>query len=99
LPALSHEPPLGKQLPESGRGEENVQVTPDENGTIKVGHSKTSMARSKNGRVCAAGLRSVNGQDLLAFRRDDQEICFWTQLPCRRGATRSLVASADFTNR
>ena len=52
--------------------DDNVQVTPDENGTIKVEPFKDFNGQTKKWQEIAPLVyRSVNGQDLIAFRRDD----------------------------
>jgi len=53
--------------------DDNVQVTPDENGTIKVEPFKDFRGETKKWQEIAPLVyRSVNGQDLIAFRKDDQ---------------------------
>jgi len=53
--------------------DDNVQVTPDENGTIKVEPFKDFNSQIKKWQEIAPWVyRSVNGQDLLAFRRDER---------------------------
>jgi len=56
-----------------GAAADNVQVTPDENGTIKMDAVKDFNGQAKKWQEIAPLVyRSVNGQDLIAFRRDDQ---------------------------
>jgi hypothetical protein len=53
--------------------DDNVQVTPDENGTIKVEPFKDFNGKIKKWQEIAPLVyRSVTGQDLIAFRRDDR---------------------------
>jgi CubicO group peptidase (beta-lactamase class C family) len=55
-----------------GAVEDNVQVVPDENGTIKIAAFKDFNGQPKKWQEIAPLVyRSVNGQDLLAFRRDE----------------------------
>jgi len=81
-----------------GAVEENVQVTPDENGTIKVEPFKDFNGQIKKWQEIAPLVyRSVNGQDLLAFRRDDQgNMLLAPNFPAAAEQRVSLVASADF---
>jgi CubicO group peptidase (beta-lactamase class C family) len=52
--------------------DDNVQVTPDENGTIKIEPFKDFNGQAKKWQeVSPLVYRSVTGQDLVAFRRDD----------------------------
>src|SRR5262249_10498003 len=52
--------------------DDNVQVTPDENGTIKIEPFKDFNGQTKKWQeISPLVYRSVNGQDLIAFRRDD----------------------------
>ncbi len=51
----------------------NLQVVPDENGTIKISQFKDFNGQVKKWQEIAPLVyRSVNGQDMLAFRRDDR---------------------------
>jgi CubicO group peptidase (beta-lactamase class C family) len=53
--------------------DDNVTVTPDENGTIKVEPLKDFNGKIKKWQEIAPLVyRSVTGQDLIAFRRDDR---------------------------
>jgi CubicO group peptidase (beta-lactamase class C family) len=53
--------------------DDNVEVTPDENGTIKVEPFKDFNGQIKKWQeIEPLVFRSVNGQDLIAFRRDDR---------------------------
>ena len=53
--------------------DDNVTVTPDENGTIKVEPFKDFNGKTKKWQEIAPLVyRSVTGQDLIAFRRDDR---------------------------
>lgn len=81
-----------------GAVEENVAVTTDENGTIKVEPFKDFNGQIKKWQEIAPLVyRSVNGQDLIAFRRDDQgEIQLAPNFPAAAEQRISLVASADF---
>ena len=81
-----------------GAVEENVQVTPDENGTIKVEPFKDFNGQIKKWQEIAPLVyRSVNGQDLLAFHRDDQgNMLLAPNFPAAAEQHVSLVASADF---
>ena len=55
-----------------GAMDDNVQVTPDENGTIKIEPFKGFNGQLKKWQEIAPLVyRSVNGQDLVAFRLDD----------------------------
>jgi CubicO group peptidase (beta-lactamase class C family) len=52
--------------------DDNVQVTPDENGTIKIEPFKDFNGQAKKWQeISPLVYRSVTGQDLVAFRRDD----------------------------
>jgi CubicO group peptidase (beta-lactamase class C family) len=52
--------------------EEDVQVVPDENGGLKIAAFKDFNGQTKKWQEIAPLVyRSVNGQDLLAFRRDE----------------------------
>jgi CubicO group peptidase (beta-lactamase class C family) len=56
-----------------GNAQDNVQIKPDENGTIKAEDIKDFNGQPKKWQEIAPLVyRSVNGQDLLAFRRDEQ---------------------------
>jgi CubicO group peptidase (beta-lactamase class C family) len=81
-----------------GAVEENVQVTPEENGTIKVEPLKDFNGQIKKWQEIAPQVyRSVNGQDLIAFRRDDQgNMQLAPNFPAAVEQRISLVASADF---
>jgi CubicO group peptidase (beta-lactamase class C family) len=82
-----------------GAVEENVQVTPDENGTIKVEPFKDFNGQIKKWQeISPLVYRSVNGQDLLAFRRldHDGELILAPNFPAAAEQRVSLVASADF---
>ncbi|HWS17044.1 MAG TPA: hypothetical protein VN223_03480, partial [Candidatus Elarobacter sp.] len=82
----------------AGAVEENVQVTPEENGTIKVEPLKDFNGQIKKWQEIAPQVyRSVNGQDLIAFRRDDQgNMQLAPNFPAAVEQRISLVASADF---
>ena len=55
-----------------GAVEENIRVTPDENGTIKAEPIKDFNGQIKKWQEIAPLVyRSVNGQDLLAFVHDE----------------------------
>jgi CubicO group peptidase (beta-lactamase class C family) len=82
-----------------GAVEENVRVTPDENGTIKVDPFKDFNGQIKKWQEIAPLVyRSVNGQDLLAFRRldHDGELILAPNFPAAAEQRISLVESADF---
>jgi CubicO group peptidase (beta-lactamase class C family) len=81
-----------------GAVEENVRVTPDENGTIKVEPLKDFNGQIKKWQEIAPLVyRSVNGQDLIAFRRDDQGTMeLAPNFPAAAEQRVSLLNSADF---
>lgn len=81
-----------------GAVEENVEVTPDENGTIKVEPLKDFNGQIKKWQEIAPLVyRSVNGQDLIAFRRDYQgKMLLAPNFPAAAEQHISLVESADF---
>jgi CubicO group peptidase (beta-lactamase class C family) len=81
-----------------GAIEENVRVTPDENGTIKVEPLKDFNGQIKKWQEIAPLVyRSVNGQDLIAFRRDDQgNMLLAPNFPAAAEQRVSLLNSADF---
>jgi CubicO group peptidase (beta-lactamase class C family) len=78
--------------------EENVQVTPDENGTIKVDPFKDFNGQIKKWQEIAPLVyRAVNGQDLLAFVHDAQgNMVLAPNFPAAAEQRVSLVWSADF---
>jgi CubicO group peptidase (beta-lactamase class C family) len=52
---------------------DDVQVVPDENGTIKIAAFKDFNGQTKKWQEIAPLVyRSINGQDLIAFRRDER---------------------------
>jgi CubicO group peptidase (beta-lactamase class C family) len=81
-----------------GAVEENVQVTPDENGTIKVEPFKDFNGQIKKWQeISPLVYRFVNGQDLLAFRSDDQgNMLLAPNFPAAAEQRISFAASADF---
>ncbi len=81
-----------------GAVEENVQVTPDENGTIKVEPFKDFNGQIKKWQEIAPLVyRSVNGQDLLAFVHDDKgNMVLAPNFPAAAEQRVSLIQSADF---
>ena len=82
-----------------GAVEENVTVTPDENGTIKVEPFKDFNGQIKKWQEIAPLVyRSVNGQDLLAFVRDyNGNMLLVPNFPAAAEQRVSLVQSADFS--
>jgi CubicO group peptidase (beta-lactamase class C family) len=81
-----------------GAVQENVEVTPDENGTIKVEPFKDFNGQIKKWQEIAPLVyRSVNGQDLLAFVHDARgKMILAPNFPAAAEQRVSLVASADF---
>jgi CubicO group peptidase (beta-lactamase class C family) len=81
-----------------GAVEEDVRVTPDESGTIKVEPFKDFNGQTKKWQEIAPLVyRSVNGQDLLAFVRDYQgNILLAPNFPAAADQRVSLAQSADF---
>ena len=81
-----------------GAVEENVRVTQDENGTIKVEPFKDFNGQIKKWQeISPLVYRSVNGQDLLAFRRDDKgNTLLAPNFPAAAEQRVSLLNSADF---
>ncbi|MGZ4859691.1 MAG: serine hydrolase domain-containing protein, partial [Candidatus Angelobacter sp.] len=81
-----------------GAVEENVRVTPDENGTIKVEPFKDFNGQIKKWQEIAPLVyRSVNGQDLIAFPNDYQgKMLLAPNFPAAAEQRVSLLASADF---
>ncbi|HET9837901.1 MAG TPA: serine hydrolase domain-containing protein [Candidatus Angelobacter sp.] len=77
---------------------DNVQVTPDENGTIKIDAFKDFNGQTRKWQEIAPLVyRSVNGQDLLAFRRDDQgRMQLVPNFPAVVLQRLGLIASSDF---
>ena len=72
-----------------GAVEDNVTVTPDENGTIKVEPFKDFNGQIKKWQEIAPLVyRSVDGEELLAFVHDATGTCCWrrTSLPLRSNA-------------
>jgi CubicO group peptidase (beta-lactamase class C family) len=82
-----------------GAVEDNVEVTPDENGTIKVEPFKDFNGQIKKWQEIAPLVyRSVNGQDLLAFVRDyNGNMLLAPNFPAAADQRVSLVQSADFS--
>ena len=81
-----------------GAIEENVRVTPDENGTLKIEPFKDFNGQIKKWQEIAPLVyRSVNGQDLLAFVHDAQgNMVLAPNFPAAAEQRISLVKSADF---
>jgi CubicO group peptidase (beta-lactamase class C family) len=81
-----------------GTVQENVTVTPDENGTIKAEPFKDFNGQIKKWQEIAPLVyRSVNGQDLLAFVRDDHgNMVLAPNFPAAAEQRVSLMQSADF---
>jgi CubicO group peptidase (beta-lactamase class C family) len=81
-----------------GAVEENVRVTPDEDGTIKIEPFKDFNGQIKKWQEIAPLVyRSVNGQDLLAFVHDAQgNMILAPNFPAAAEQRVALVASADF---
>jgi CubicO group peptidase (beta-lactamase class C family) len=81
-----------------GAVEENVRVTPDENGTIKVEPFKDFNGQIKKWQEIAPLVyRSVNGQDLLAFVHDyNGNMLLAPNFPAAAEQRVSLAQSADF---
>jgi CubicO group peptidase (beta-lactamase class C family) len=78
--------------------EDDVQVVPDENGTLKIADFKDFNGQPKKWQEIAPLVyRSVNGQDLLAFRRDEQgRMQLVPNFPAVVFQRVSLTASSDF---
>ena len=81
-----------------GAIEGNVQVRPDENGTIKVEPFKDFNGQIKKWQEIAPLVyRSVNGQDMLAFRRDDHgQMQLVPNFPAALEQRIPLLVSSDF---
>ncbi|MCU1333703.1 MAG: beta-lactamase [Candidatus Angelobacter sp.] len=81
-----------------GAIEENVRVTPDENGTIKVEPFKDFNGQIKTWQEIAPLVyRSVHGQDLIAFLHDDHgNMLLAPNFPAAAEQRISLLNSADF---
>jgi len=77
---------------------DNVKVVPDENGTIRVEPLKDFNGQTKKWQEIAPLVyRSVNGQDLIAFRRDEQgRMQLDPNFPAVVLQRVGLTASADF---
>jgi CubicO group peptidase (beta-lactamase class C family) len=78
--------------------DDNVQVTPDENGTLKIEPFKDFNGQIKKWQEIAPLLyRSVNGQDLVAFRRNDSgQMLLVPNFPAVVMQRIPLRANADF---
>ena len=78
--------------------DDNVEVTPDADGTIKVEPFKDFSGEIKKWQEIAPLVyRSVSGQDLLAFRRDEHgQMQMVPDFPAVVFQRVSLVASSDF---
>jgi CubicO group peptidase (beta-lactamase class C family) len=78
--------------------DDNVQVTPDEKGTIKVEPFKDFSGQTKKWQEIAPLVyRSVNGQDLIAFRRDERgQMQLAVNFPAVVLERISVVTSSDF---
>jgi CubicO group peptidase (beta-lactamase class C family) len=81
-----------------GAVDDNVQVTPDENGTIKIEPFKNFNGQTKKWQEIAPLVyRSVNGQDLIAFRQDEQgRMQLVSSFPAVVLQRISLGANSDF---
>ena len=81
-----------------GAVEDDVQVTPDENGTIKVDPFKDFNGQIKKWQEIAPLVyRSINGQDLLAFVKDyNGNMLLAPNFPAAAEQRISLAQSADF---
>ncbi|MGC2695814.1 MAG: hypothetical protein WA738_08480, partial [Candidatus Angelobacter sp.] len=74
-----------------------VQVTPDENGTIKVEPFKDFNGQPKKWQeVAPLVYRSVNGQDLIAFRRGGGQMQLVPNFPAVVFERVKLTANSDF---
>src|SRR6266700_515730 len=78
--------------------DDNVEVTPDADGTIKVEPFKDFSGEIKKWREIAPLVyRAVDGQDLLAFRRDEHgQMQLIPNFPAAVYQRVSLFASSDF---
>ncbi|HEU4415706.1 MAG TPA: serine hydrolase domain-containing protein [Candidatus Angelobacter sp.] len=78
--------------------DDDVRVTPEENGNIKVEPFKDFNGQTKKWQEIAPLLyRSVNGQDLIAFRRDDHgQMQLLPNFPAVLFQRVSLTANSDF---
>ena len=78
--------------------DDNVQVTPDENGTIKVEPFKDFNGQLKKWQEIAPLVyRSVNGQDLIAFRRvENNQMQLVPNFPAVVYQRVKLITSSDF---
>lgn len=78
--------------------DDNVQVTPDENGTIKVEPFKDFNGQLKKWQEIAPLVyRSVNGQDLIAFRRlDHDQMQLIPNFPAEVYQRVKLTSNSDF---
>jgi CubicO group peptidase (beta-lactamase class C family) len=79
--------------------DDNIQVTPDENGTIKVEPFKDFNGELKKWEEIAPLVyRSVNGQDLIAFRRldHDGQMQLIPNFPAVVYQRIKLIANSDF---
>jgi CubicO group peptidase (beta-lactamase class C family) len=81
-----------------GAAADNIEVVPDENGTIKIEPFKDFNGEIKKWREIAPLVyRSVNGQDLVAFRRaDNGEMQLVSNFPAVVFQRVKLVANSDF---
>ncbi len=82
-----------------GAVEDDVQVTPDENGTIKVDPLKDFNGQIKKWQEIAPLVyRSVNGQDMLAFVKDyNGNMLLALNFPAAADQRISFLRSADFS--
>ncbi len=78
--------------------DDNIAVTPDENGTIKVEPFKDFNGQLKKWQEIAPLVyRSVNGQDLIAFRRlDHDQMQLVPNFPAVAYERVKLLANSDF---
>jgi CubicO group peptidase (beta-lactamase class C family) len=81
-----------------GAVDDNVQVTPDENGTIKIEPFKDFSGQTKKWQEIAPLVyRSVTGQDLIAFLRDDHgQMQLAVNFPAVVLQRVSLITNSDF---
>jgi CubicO group peptidase (beta-lactamase class C family) len=81
-----------------GAVDDNVQVTPDENGTIKIEPFKDFNGQTKKWHEIAPLVyRSVTGQDMIAFLRDDHgQMQLAVNFPAVVLQRVSLITNSDF---
>jgi hypothetical protein len=81
-----------------GAVEDDVQVVPEENGALKIAEFKDFNGQTKKWQEIAPLVyRSVNGQDLLAFRRDEHgRMELVPNFPAVVFERVGMIASSDF---